>query len=147
MSDQVVLAAERSHGQDCSRGSVIVPEGLRLEPYELATAELLKQLGYHVAFNPINNGVNAKNPDVTIDGEFWELKSLRGASKNTIAHQFSRAAKQAPNLVVDLARTGLPVALAIAQLSRRFYGQKRLVRLIVIDKEGRLTELSQGDSL
>ncbi|QIM18230.1 hypothetical protein G7066_05390 [Leucobacter coleopterorum] len=50
---------------------------MRVEPHELATAENPKTLGYDVVFNGINNEVHAKNPDLTVNGELWELKSPR----------------------------------------------------------------------
>lgn len=129
-------------------GSVTVPRGLKIAAHELATAERMSQLGHHVVFNPIDNSLNAKNPDVTIDGKLWEFKSPRGSSeKNTINDQFKKARRQADRVVIDLQRLGFNDRLAIEQIKRRFYGQKRIVEMIVFDKSGRVTKLTLGDIL
>ncbi|MGN6125973.1 MAG: hypothetical protein ACTHON_05370 [Humibacter sp.] len=83
-----------------------------------------------------------KNPDVTLDDEVWELKSPRGSStKNTISEQFKSARGQSESVVIDLARCGLPDEIAIEQVTRRFYGQIRFKRVIVLDHDGRITRL------
>lgn len=130
-----------------SSGSVTVPGGVHLDAHELATAETLKRHGYNVRFNEISYAPGAKNPDATINGEPWEFKSPAGSGKNTISHQFSRAGNQAPNAVFDLARIGLPETLALEQITRRFHGQRRISRLIVIGKNGELTIFDRGDTL
>lgn len=128
-------------------GSVTVPEGLRVEPHELATAEKLKMLGYEVVFNRINNVEHAKNPDVTVNNECWEFKSPQGAGRSTISNQFVRGRKQARILVIDLQRCGIPDEEAIAQIRRRFHGQTRIRQVLVFDHKNQVTDLRLTDRL
>ncbi len=130
-----------------AQGSVTVPAGLRVEPHEFQTTLRLSRLGYHVRFNRIDHTPGTKDPDVTIDGEPWELKSPKGGGKSTISHQFARAGKQSANVVIDLARAELSDALALDQICRRFGGQQRVTRLLIIDKEGRVTEIAHSDKM
>lgn len=126
-------------------GTVIVPDGLEVESHEVETARRLADHGHEIDFRPISTSRGVKNPDVTMDGDTWEFKSPTGSGKNTISHQFSRAGKQATNVVFDLSRCGLDDATAIEQIRRRFFGQRRITRIIVIDKTGKLTRLDRGD--
>lgn len=130
------------------RGSVTVPRDLNVAPHELATAERMSKLGHNVVFNPIDNSLNAKNPDVTINGMLWEFKSPQGSSeRNTINDQFKKARKQADRVVIDLQRLGFDDGIALEQIKRRFYGQKRIIEMIVFDKSGRVTKLTLSDIL
>ena len=118
-------------------GKVDVPEGTILQDHEVRTAQALADLGHTVRFRVVNNTPGVKNPDVEIDGEIWEFKAPRGASeKNTISDQFKKARKQASRLVIDLRRCGLSDGVAIEQIERRFRGQSRITRVIVISHDG-----------
>jgi hypothetical protein len=117
-----------------------IPEGLRLEPHEVATGRVRAEYGFRVQFRVPVFGDHMKNPDAFIDGELWEFKAPKGSSeKNTIADQFKRAGKQAKNLVLDLRRCDLPDDVSIDQAQWRFHGQTKLIRLIVIDHLENLT--------
>ncbi len=118
-------------------GTVTVPAGLRVEVHELATAVRLARFGADIVFRERTEIEGRKNPDVVIDGVIWEFKSPKGSSgKSTIASQFKRSRRQAVNVVIDLARCGLSDDLAFAQIARRFYGQKQIKQLLVIDHRG-----------
>ena len=118
-------------------GKVDVPEGTILQDHEVRTAQALADLGHTVRFRVVDHTPGVKNPDVEIDGEIWEFKAPRGASeKNTISDQFKKARKQASRLVIDLRRCGLSDGVAIEQIERRFRGQSRITRVIVISHDG-----------
>lgn len=141
VGDDSVAIADRMH-EIAVRDKFDIPDGVNPEQHEIATAERLAVHGYDVRFNTVSNVPGVKNPDVTVNGELWEFKSPRGSSeKNTISEQFKSAKGQAENLVIDLARCGLPDVLVIEQAIWRFEGQKRFKKLILIDKAGNLTNL------
>lgn len=119
-------------------GTVTVPPGFNVAAHELRTAEVLAKHGYRITFNRPSTVAGVRTPDVTMNDEQWEFKCPAGAGTNTISHQFSRAAQQASNLVIDLARTGLTFDVALDQIARRFWGQKRIVKLIIIGKNQQL---------
>lgn len=122
------------------RGRLTFEHGAKEEQnsHELKTYDRLQALGIDVRANYRDDSIpGKKNPDVTMFGERWEIKSPEGGSeKNTIASQFKRGRKQARHLVIDLRRCRLPDSLAIEQITRRFYGQKKQERLLVIMKNG-----------
>lgn len=67
------------------------------------------------------------------------MKSPIGSSpENTISGQFKKASRQASRLIIDLARCGLPEQMAIEQAERRFYGQDKIIALIIIRGDGTL---------
>lgn len=117
---------------------------MRVAEDEIATAWRLVQHGIWAHFRVPSHVPGVKNPDILVDGAVWELKSPRGASeKNTISEQFKSARGQAESLIIDLARCGLPDELALAQIKRRFYGQSRFKKVIVLDHDGRMTRLPE----
>lgn len=119
-----------------------VPQGLVLDPHEIATANRLADAGLRVRFREIDNSPGAKNIDVTIDGQLWELKSPEGAGKSTISNQLRRAKEQgADRLVIDNARTPLPDADVLAELRRRFDHVDWWKSIIHIHRDGTVTRL------
>jgi hypothetical protein len=131
------------------QGIVVRPPGLTgLEPHEEATARRLAAVGLNVRFNEVSRVVGAKNPDVTIDDQIWELKSPQGAGKNTVAHQFARAAKQETDrLVIDGARSALSDAEILNQMRRRLAGGKKFTEAIHIAKDATVRRLTRSDKL
>ncbi|NMX04283.1 hypothetical protein [Mobiluncus mulieris] len=120
-----------------SQGSIQFSEKAQVKPHELETARKLSDSGFNVLFRGIDYTVGVKNPDIEIDGDTWEIKAPKGSSKNTISEQFKRARKQSNRLVLDLGRCAIRDELAIEQAVRRFYGQSRIVEMIIIDKTGK----------
>lgn len=111
--------------------------------HERATAERLAAHGFEVEFLPVDRHEGAKNPDALLNGEAWEFKSPTGTSeRNTISGQFASARGQSPRLVIDLARCGLPDDVAVPQIRRRFAGQERFRRVLVLEHDGSLVVLT-----
>lgn len=124
-------------------GSVKIPQGLQVDPHELATAETLARHGHRVEFRPLSTVPGVKNPDAIMDGEVWEFKSPRGGGKNTVNHQFARARQQGNRLVLDLRRSDLADIDALEQARRRLAAEKKITHVIVISKDGTLTYLNR----
>lgn len=126
------------------RGRVDVPDGLHLEEHEVGTAHRLAAVGINVHWNELVQGDHVKNIDVTIDGKPWEFKSPQGASKNTIAHQWSRAKAQgAQRLVIDMSRTSLSDQVALNELRRRLAGDDQIRTVLHIAHDGTVTRLTR----
>lgn len=112
--------------------------------HERDTAGKLAGFGFDVKFLLIDRRPNTTNPDVEVQGRSWEMKSPKGSSvKNTISEQFKSAKRQSENLIIDLVRSGVSDEIAIEQIKRRFYGQSRYKRLIVLDRKGNLLYFSR----
>ncbi len=120
----------------------------KVAEHEKSTVDRLARHGIHAKFRNISFERGVKNPDIEIDELIWEMKSPEGSSaKNTISEQFKRAGKQAPRLVLDLQRCGLPDHLAIEQATRRFHGQTKILEVLILDHDGELTRLSNPGRL
>ncbi|RLP68361.1 hypothetical protein D9V30_10250 [Mycetocola reblochoni] len=117
-------------------GAVRVPDGAVVEGHERATADVLARYGHDVEFRPLSFEPGVKNPDVLMDGEIWEFKAPLGSGKNTIAHQFSRAGRQSSRLVLDMSRSPIPDADALAEATRRLRSGPKVTELIFIGKDG-----------
>jgi hypothetical protein len=114
-----------------------------LEPHEVATATRLAAVGFNVHFNEVSRVVGAKNPDVT-----WEMKSPQGAGKNTVAHQFARAAKQETDrLIIDGARSALSDDKLLNQMRRRLAGGKKFTEAMHVAKDASVRRLTRSDKL
>lgn len=116
-------------------GSITVEPGSDAGDSELRVGQILSHRGKSVVHLRVVNEKNRSNPDITVDGEIWEIKSPKGATKRTIENQFKRAKKQSGRFVLDLSRCGIPDEEAIRQAERRFFGTSGFSEMIIIDKE------------
>lgn len=131
------LSGRKNIGNKNPIGSIKYAEGLKIEQHEVNAVETLSRHGFDIEFLPISREPNVKNPDVKINGGIWEIKSPKGSSeKNTISDQFKRASKQARNFVLDLSRCGVDERIAVQQAIRRFKGQNRIQKMMIIKRDG-----------
>lgn len=118
-------------------GSIKYAEGLKVDQHEVNAAKMLSRHGFDIEFLPVSREPNVKNPDIKFNGEIWEMKSPKGSSENnTISDQFKRARKQARNFILDLSRCGVDERIAVGQAIRRFKGQNRIQKMIIIKRDG-----------
>lgn len=121
-----------------------VPDGAFPRPHELATGERLARVGIQAQWQAENFTPGVKNPDVVINGHLWDFKSPEGGGKNTISNQFSRAKEQGVRrFVLDLARSPLDEAAALAETRRRLGGSDWFTDVIFIDRSGNVTWLTR----
>lgn len=83
-----------------------------------------------------------KTPDIEVKGIKWEIKSPRGNAKKTIENNLRLARKQSENVVLDLARSKMHSARAIARA--RFYIRTeahKMKRLKVITKTQKIIDI------
>lgn len=128
------------------RGRQFVPEGVELEPHELASGARLAAVGLPVRWRPIDNTRGRKNPDATIgdDPGLWDFKSPQGSGASTISNQLRRAKEQGVNrVVIDMARTPLDEQTAFAELRRRLSGSEWLTDVIFINRSGAVTWMTR----
>jgi hypothetical protein len=85
-----------------------------------------------------------KTPDVEFGGISWEIKSPLGRGKRNIQHQIERAAKQSENIVIDARRTKKPGDKVMRELSLISKTSKRVKRLILITKSGKIIEFKKS---
>mgnify|MGYP001547985512 CR=1 FL=1 len=124
----------------------VVPDGLALEPHELASGARLSAVGLPVRWRPIDNTTGRKNPDATIgdDPAFWDFKSPQGSGASTISNQLGRAKKQGVSrVVIDMARTPLDEQATLSELRRRLSGSDWLTDVIFIDRSGAVTWMTR----
>ena len=94
------------------------------------------RLGKDLVLRTVSTAQGAKNPDLLLDGNLWEMKSPTGTGKSTISHQFEHARKQADRLVLDLNRTALPDQEVLAEVRRRVgIADAKICEVLVILKD------------
>lgn len=126
-----------------ARGNVHVPGSVSPEPHELETAGRLAAAGFAIRFRRIDHSKGAKNPDIEIGGIVWEMKSPRGAGKNTVSHQLSRSAGQSRRLVYDNSRSPMRDRDALQELRRRLVTARHHDEILFVAKNGDVTLISR----
>lgn len=124
-------------------GKIIIPVGMkpRPRPHEIEAAEILvKHFRTDVEFIPT---ANSSTPDFLIDGVVWELKSPQGKGKNNIQRQLKYASKQAQNIVLSAQRSKLHINRIKGELTIQFKKTRSLKRLLLIDKSGKVIEITR----
>lgn len=119
----------------------IMPNGARLEAHEYATVLFFTELGKDVELIPPSNTPNTRNADFFMDGVVWESKCPTGNStRMTIDRILHKAARQSENIVIDLRRTRLSDGESVACIEKRFRLSRRIRRILVITKQGRIVD-------
>ncbi|RBP98465.1 hypothetical protein CRD60_00955 [Bifidobacterium aemilianum] len=138
-------AIAKADVKPAAKGSLHVPDGASLNAVERRAAEQLAAMGYHVTANPVVNEMRRRNPDFTLDGETWELKTPRGSGKNTINNILRKAGRQSPNVVVDLTSCPIETETVINDCKHRLARVEGRLRQIMIIEDGKLVKLLQRD--
>lgn len=121
------------------QGRVIIPAGTYPWPHELRVAEILSTSGYVVEFLPRSV---IRTADVLVDGVEFEIKSPISHNANTIDHMIRKALRQAPNLVIDGARTRCIRDLQMRKiLMSQARKAKLLKRMLYITKSGQVIDI------
>lgn len=122
---------------------VVIPTGLKPSParYEITAAELLAN-HFHTDVEFILRS-NYQTPDFRIDDIEWELKSPTGAGKNNIERQLQAALRQSHCIVFDARRSKIHILKIKAELNRQFQLTQSIRRLILIDKNKSVIELTR----
>ena len=126
----------------CGKGKII-PNGVILEAHELATVVFFTELGYDVELIPRSNIEGLHLPDIIMDGVKWEIKAPKGEGKWVIKNTVQKAKHQSENIIIDLRRIKLPQEKCIAELNNHFIHAKRIKRMKIITKGGKLLELNK----
>ncbi len=126
-----------------ARYHVIIPTDLKPAParYEITAATLLAD--YFKADVEFILRSNQKTPDFLISGVRWELKSPTGDGKYNVQHQIKAAAKQSTNMVFDARRSKMHMSKIRNEVERHFNYTKPIKRLVLIDKNKAIVELSK----
>ena len=80
-------------------------------------------------------------PDLVMNALEWEVKSPEGDKKRTIRNNLDLAKEQSPNIVIDTRRTKLADYWIEAELRRQINIKKKIYRIIMIGKDGRVIEI------
>jgi hypothetical protein len=91
----------------------------------------------HVIFLKPNRAKGARTPDLLIDGEYWEIKSIEKLGRYTLDHAERAGLKQANNLVIDLRKLDEVLeSKAITKIEKDFRMTKSWKGLIVVVRFG-----------
>lgn len=115
-------------------------------PREIEVAELLsKKLGFKVEYVPEVNGkiVGVHSPDYLVDDKYrWDLKELKGGSKDAIRNAISPQKEQADNFVIDITHSKSTLSELKQQAIMVFYSfNTKFVNTIIILKDDEIIEI------
>ncbi|MBQ6396031.1 hypothetical protein IJH89_00395 [Candidatus Saccharibacteria bacterium] len=88
-----------------------------------------------------SDATSSKSPDFLICrlNQYWELKSIRGNSQNTIHHAFERSRGQSENLILSLRHSKIHTKTAISRIKReQKTGKNSKKRILVITKSDKI---------
>ena len=126
-----------------SNYSVIVPKELYPKPSnrEMTAAYILIDFfNSDIKFVVRNDN---KTPDFLIKGKYWELKSPTGNGKYNLQHALRNAAKQSENIIIDARFSKNHINKIKNELSYQFKHSKNIKRLLLIDKQKNVVEISR----
>ena len=122
-----------------NRAQVIIPENHPNPPdkYERHAAKILaKYFNAVVEFIIPVNFYKQTTVDVLINGQFWEIKTPDGNSRNTIHKQFRRASKQkAEFMVINLEQTDLDLGFVKKEIKLEMQSHHRIRKVLLIAKD------------
>lgn len=123
--------------------SVIVPKELYPKPSnrEMTAAYILIDFFNSDIKFVIRN--NNKTPDFLIRGKYWELKSPTGNGKYNLQHALRNAAKQSENIIIDARFSKIHINKIKNELNYQFKHSKNIKRLLLIDKQKNVVEISR----
>lgn len=111
---------------------------------EIEVAKLLGQtLGGKVNIIPrINYPPNIKTPDYTINNERFDLKEIKGNSKNTLYDALSKQRRQANNFIFDITNTEMTEEEAINQIKNIYHSKhKKWVNTLILIKNNKVVKI------
>jgi hypothetical protein len=117
-------------------------DGAEPEPHEIQTALFLKKQGKDVKFLAPKNLDHVKTPDIAMDGLKWEIKAPVSNGRRVIEHALRSAAKQSPNVIIDLRRCKMTDERALRQIKHEAEKRKTtLKRLIIVSKSQKIVDI------
>lgn len=123
--------------------SIIVPKELYPKPSnrEMTAAYILIDF-FNADIKFVIRSDN-KTPDFLIKNKYWELKSPTGNGKYNLQHALRSAAKQSENIIIDARFSKIHINKIKNELSYQFKHSKNIKRLLLIDKQKDVVEISR----
>lgn len=78
---------------------------------------------------------------VTSKNQLWEVKDIKGNSKNTIAHNLSSAKKQSENVIITLYSTKMTPKIAVARIKAELKHTPQIKKCLLITKEEKVVKI------
>lgn len=121
------------------KGRIIIPAGRKPWPHELRVAEILAAAGHMVEFLP---ETSLRTADILLDGVEYEIKSPRSSTPNSLEHLLKKSLKQSQNIIISLMRINGMHGSILHFLAIQAKTRKRLKKLLVVTKQGRIIDIS-----
>lgn len=117
---------------------VIIPSSIFPLPerHEVSAAQIVSTFFRSDAEFIVRNSY--RGPDLKIGDDLWEVKSPTGAEKRNIERQLQLAMKQSDKIIFDARRSKIHIAKIRSNLTYQAKLTKRLKRLLLITKAGRV---------
>ena len=114
--------------------------GIRPEPHEDNTANLLCRYGFNIELVVPVNTPKSNNPDLFMLGAIWETKAPHSFNKQTLKNRMKKAAKQAGRVIFDLRNLKKDYDEAESFIVKLFIGNTEIRRMMIIKKSGEILD-------
>lgn len=94
---------------------------------------LLRYFNSSIEFLPTTQ-LHTPDMKVVRKNQLWEIKDIKGNSKNTISHNLSEAKKQSENVVITLYSTKMTPKSAIGRLKSELKKTPSIKKCLVVTK-------------
>lgn len=113
---------------------------------EIEVAELLGELfgGVIKMIPKVNEPAGIKTLDYMINGKRFDLKEIRGNSKNTLYDAVSKQKRQADNFIFDISNTKMDNEEAIRQVKSIYHSKNtRWIQMLILIRNGKILKIYQ----
>ena len=101
---------------------------------------LLEYFNSSIEFVP-KATIHAPDMRIVKKNQLWEVKDIKGNSKNTIHHNLSMAKKQSENVVITLYSTKMSPKTAIARIKAELKATPEIKRCLLIAKNEKVIKI------
>ncbi|MBQ8992342.1 hypothetical protein IJ090_02840 [Candidatus Saccharibacteria bacterium] len=117
--------------------------GVKPEENEDKTFSYLTLFGLNIELIQPTGIKKAKNPDVFIMGTIWEVKTPISSNQNTIKNRFREASRQSSKIIFDLRFIKRDADKVEKQIMDMFQAGGRVRRMLIIEKSGKLLDVTK----
>ena len=121
-------------------GRIIIPASTNPWPHEERVARILALAGYVVEFIP---EAGIKTPDIYLNGKIFEIKSPVSNNIGAVERNLVKALAKSQNIVFDSSRMKIRDEKIISELIKRRREGKRLKKILLIDKQGKIIDIER----
>ena len=94
----------------------------------------------------VNIPEGIKTPDFIWNGEYWDLKEIKGNASKTLDTALKNAKNQSPNFIIDITKSNININKIISQIKKISLNKDRFwIKKIIIKKYDKIIIILKRD--